>query len=685
MSWWWNSNSNAKRRQRREKDWSYDVCPKAGCGNLTYAFRKKSHCIQCGSLLASLSCAEEVKETAEAAPSEEQMELTLSNVGMLLAIRKDAESEESREGGHRRIVECFQILGELKWPDSAKEAAKAEGGPKPATQAEAWKFYSKANDELGRKRKVAREAATAKAQAKAALEKHIEETASLQKKLVEAAAADEKAKQEESEAVNKQAAAHAEYKAKCDKELAEEKESARQPEATEKQPAETAEDLETEIELEAMVDGDQSEEAKQMREQYVPLRERRKAANEAARVAKAQQEELRNSLAEVAKHFRGRKNPKEEEPKEQGDSKRCRTSEHTSVQANEGSSNSNAGGQQEGTEAAEAGGQAGAEAKSGDVEMENDDSEFQEVLDKAGKAAKNFLTRSAKMLVCLTLLLIRGMLEGMGTRRTTRAAEQKLKPKRKGNSMKETGVMRIWSGNITTWGHLAESYITCLDVECAGALEVHKCRPEAEDIRDRVRKRGWRSNLAEARVSGKSERGTQGGALLMARANLDVAWITEEEAKENQRSAFVGTDWVVGRIKLKGFEFLLVYVYLNCSAGVASENCAKLGQIMKLVKEVGLPFLALGDWNVTPAELIDSEWPRIMAAAVFVPGDEDSTCFSTTNRLLDYAVGSREMEQLILEVKRIEKYTGRRIWESRLLWRLGREQCLLAARGGPSH
>ena len=74
----------------------------------------------------------------------------------------------------------------------------------------------------------------------------------------------------------------------------------------------------------------------------------------------------------------------------------------------------------------------------------------------------------------------------------------------------------------------------------------------------------------------------------------------------------------------------MVMLYMEAAEGLSANNLAKFTQIAGYVKGLAGPCILLGDWNMEPAELMQSCWLGMLPGrpGVLVPDNAQHTCSS---------------------------------------------------------
>ena len=107
-------------------------------------------------------------------------------------------------------------------------------------------------------------------------------------------------------------------------------------------------------------------------------------------------------------------------------------------------------------------------------------------------------------------------------------------------------------------------------------------------------------------------------------------------------------------VRVKSVSYLLVTLYWKCNVGIQDNYC-RFEQLRLLVKYFNLPFIAIGDYNCTPEEVVESGWLNLhLDAMVRVPtvSRDDPTFAATsllnkTDRMIDFVLHSRCLDGLI--------------------------------------
>ena len=104
--------------------------------------------------------------------------------------------------------------------------------------------------------------------------------------------------------------------------------------------------------------------------------------------------------------------------------------------------------------------------------------------------------------------------------------------------------------------------------------------------------------------------------------------------------------------------------YLRHSQGLSEANLLLLGHAAAALGAVSGPWIAAGDWNMSPETLAQSGWLKVVGGVVFAK--TLPTCNAST---YDYFVVSKGLEPSVAGIQRIDDAGRHPHWPSRLLIR----------------
>ena len=82
---------------------------------------------------------------------------------------------------------------------------------------------------------------------------------------------------------------------------------------------------------------------------------------------------------------------------------------------------------------------------------------------------------------------------------------------------------------------------------------------------------------------------------------------------------------------------LLVTCYLTDSQGASALNLTKLARLGALVHTMNLPYVIVGNSNMTPDELVATQWIDQIRGQIVIPHETVSTC-SNGGRMIGFAL-----------------------------------------------
>ncbi|CAK0896788.1 unnamed protein product, partial [Prorocentrum cordatum] len=157
--------------------------------------------------------------------------------------------------------------------------------------------------------------------------------------------------------------------------------------------------------------------------------------------------------------------------------------------------------------------------------------------------------------------------------------------------------------NVTTWAPQAQGYPMEIngtkDRGIIGIAEHHLRQPaQISKARAALRRNGMHSYWTKDRIAG-----------------FDEHYLHED-----------GSDVTVAISNLHKVRFAVAFVYLECGTGFGERNVDILCDLREKMAVWGGPWAALGDFNMTPSELNNSIWPRVLNAQVAAAEDGEARC-----------------------------------------------------------
>ncbi|CAK0881457.1 unnamed protein product, partial [Prorocentrum cordatum] len=210
----------------------------------------------------------------------------------------------------------------------------------------------------------------------------------------------------------------------------------------------------------------------------------------------------------------------------------------------------------------------------------------------------------------------------------------------------EREAVQVFFGNCSQYNDAAKAFVEgaqCFDL--IGFAEQHLTRPQCDAEEQRLRRYGWRSmrswtpatsSRRAAVRPGQAERreGPHGGTCWLRRNDLNTfSHLPDKTGKGAFHDRL--SDATVTLIRRRHGTFALIGCYLDCSIGLVGNSGAKLGNILRVTRSLGVPWIIVGDFNCAPDEMASSRWPQALKCKILAP-DADLTCASGKGRVLDY-------------------------------------------------
>ncbi|CAK0802273.1 unnamed protein product, partial [Prorocentrum cordatum] len=143
----------------------------------------------------------------------------------------------------------------------------------------------------------------------------------------------------------------------------------------------------------------------------------------------------------------------------------------------------------------------------------------------------------------------------------------------------------------------------------------------------------------------------------LASAPSDQVGLRDLDRSPKDQPGIDFRDMVAMQLRAQGQSLLIVGVYMTSSVGPKA-NAPKLANVGTLVSTVQGPWLAIGDWNMTPKELAGTGWLSLVTGSVIAPFNTDYTCTLGSGRMLDYMVVSQHampwVESLLADFQAVE-------------------------------
>jgi hypothetical protein len=133
--------------------------------------------------------------------------------------------------------------------------------------------------------------------------------------------------------------------------------------------------------------------------------------------------------------------------------------------------------------------------------------------------------------------------------------------------------------------------------------------------------------------------------------NLNFKEIDKRVIERIERETNTFVRFAAGILRFKEFSFILGTLYLRCSVGMNEENEIRMKQLSMLVEIVGLPFLFMGDFNMSTTTFWQTGWSQFLKATMVDCSNCLSTLRHTSDRLIDWVLISDKIRGILRTVE----------------------------------
>jgi hypothetical protein len=160
--------------------------------------------------------------------------------------------------------------------------------------------------------------------------------------------------------------------------------------------------------------------------------------------------------------------------------------------------------------------------------------------------------------------------------------------------------LKLYFANITSWSVKAVEYL--LDTKDSPPAEAsmiclaehHLTRKELKGPRRKIDKAGRTSFVTAAVDTGLG--GSAGGTMILPQKGLYISKIWDPKGGPMD-------NWSGCMIRGKARDLMVITIYLKDGEGLSQTNLTRLGQVHGLIKANKIPWIILGDFNMSPATL----------------------------------------------------------------------------------
>ncbi len=259
--------------------------------------------------------------------------------------------------------------------------------------------------------------------------------------------------------------------------------------------------------------------------------------------------------------------------------------------------------------------------------------------------------------------------EDLGSkRRKTQEAEQgKAEDRPRGKAKKRIG---IYVANITIFGEKAISYFEGLaekrkrkvktkpeedeeEIPCIHCFqETHVVKAEIDKQAGTMKTLGWKSSWAPAQGN-FDDTGSAGGVMTASngiRMDHTAKVLGRTIGMAKGADVWMFKNVSMGILHTRGSMILVVNLYNTSGIGFTGDNVARMAFVAKLVKTFKLPYIVVGDWNLSPEQLLRTKWLETVGGRILKP-PVAVTCAMGSGSLIDYAVVDKVAATMVQSVE----------------------------------
>ena len=222
------------------------------------------------------------------------------------------------------------------------------------------------------------------------------------------------------------------------------------------------------------------------------------------------------------------------------------------------------------------------------------------------------------------------------------------KGKDKDASFKGHADFKMFYSNISSLSLHAKNYLASLDsYDMINVIECHNL--DKLQVESFFRENGY---MCTYNVAEKLNVLSHGGEALAIKHNYNARPVEKNVLDVIEEQYLTKLRFASMIVSFRGMDILFLNPYLWVSQGFSHDNRIILKQIHVLSKMLGLPFIAIGDFNITFDELKGSEWLRFLQAEVIDPQVQTTTSASL-DRPIDLCLISKSIKEVFVSLKPI--------------------------------
>jgi len=242
--------------------------------------------------------------------------------------------------------------------------------------------------------------------------------------------------------------------------------------------------------------------------------------------------------------------------------------------------------------------------------------------------------------------------------RATQSLHDRKTPFRATQSLHESSVsdstaagfkrLSLYFSNMTCYGPQAKTYMyseQILSNDILMFVEHHLLETDKFNILSDLKKWGYTVYFTPAQLTHQSESGTHGGELIAIKFHLQQQSIDCKVWDYVQRVTGLPIRFAAAILRLKKVSILLIAAYFWDGEGLSGRNDIIFRQIQMLRQILGLDFLAVADFNMSPDAIRQSHWPSLLQAGSLCTGE--STFKGSASSELDHALVSHNLVNIM--------------------------------------
>ena len=145
-------------------------------------------------------------------------------------------------------------------------------------------------------------------------------------------------------------------------------------------------------------------------------------------------------------------------------------------------------------------------------------------------------------------------------------------------------------------------------------------KQRAEKLHTQLTRKGWTTSQSPAVPSTTSEKGSQGGMLMLHRPWLTTAIPTAATGESGQWFE-AGDDINWKHFRIRGVHLIVIFAYFQCNIGLSGVNLTKLRKLLAITDQGRKSFVCMGDFNMPPAEWQKGSHLQSLNCVVRTAGD----------------------------------------------------------------